>query len=146
MLRRNFTFVATLAFAIIYSGYPGPAYGELARPRPLFQFEMSAPEVARLETEIAKLKLGDSIEKVKKVLGKPSAEGNYFRKGIWSSTLVMKYLKYNLKVVKTDGKNIHDHVIALFFDASGSLIGAERWGYSKSKVDRTSFQIVEKIL
>ncbi|WP_426178378.1 hypothetical protein [Massilia sp. TWR1-2-2] len=107
---------------------------------------MSAPEVARLETEIAKLKLGDSIEKVKKVLGKPSAEGNYFRKGIWSSTLVMKYLKYNLKVVKTDGKNIHDHVIALFFDASGSLIGAERWGYSKSKVDRTSFQIVEKIL
>lgn len=151
MLLRIIQNIAIVAFAITHISPPAFAYGDdrSKKENIYFEFELSPKEVERLENGLAQLKLGDSIQKAKRLLGKPSSEGELYRKRVFGrSTFVSRYLYYNVKMVQVNGTNVRDHIIAIFFDYDGALVKAERLGYSKSgKVtDPKSFQIVEKIL
>lgn len=150
MFLRILQSVAILAFAITHISPPAFANGDGKSNKGSihFEFELSTEAVEHLEKGLAQLKLGDSVQRAKSLLGKPSDEGELYRKGVFRGTFVNKYLKYYVKLVEIDSKNLKDHVIVLYFDAGGALVKAKRLGYSKSSKapDPNSFQIVENIL
>lgn len=140
-----------LAFAIALSHPVRPLTVSVNHEKGIdyFEFELSPEEVERLEKGLTQLKLGDSVQRAKSILGKPSDEGELYRKHVVGrGTFVNRYLRYNVKLMRIGIMSLNDHVIALYFDSGGALVEAERLGYSRSgePTDPSSFQIVEKIL
>lgn len=114
-----------------------------------FEYEMSSKDAQKLESGVAGLKKGMSLDTVMIVLGKPDSERVlYTKKFFGGGKFVSKKITYVLKRVQINNNNVNDHVINLYFDRNNLLTEAERLGYSVTGVYEVlgGIQIREKIL
>src|SRR4051794_18241713 len=72
-----------------------------------FEYEMEIKEARKLEANVAKLKLGDSIDTVRSILGKPDYERILHTKQLLGGgRIVAKKLTYVIKRVHMDSDNV----------------------------------------
>ena len=105
----------------------------------MFEYSMSQTDIDRLESNLVRLTKGLSLGEVTSLLGKPAADGNIYRKGLFGKSQFVGYqIIYVLKKVRTNDDNVRDHTISILFDERGKLTRAVRRGYSKTR----SFKII----
>lgn len=93
-------------------------YADEAKSPVHYQYELNGKERDNLLEKLKTVKIGDSINAVKKVLGNPTQEENLIgKKGEFNSTV----LEYYLKRVDIHDSNINDQLVSLYFDKQGKL-------------------------
>lgn len=114
-----------------------------------FEYELTRKDAQKLESEVAGLTKGSSLDAVKSLLGKPDAERTLHTKQFFGGgRFVAKEITYVLERVHIGNDNVNDHVINLYFDKNNMLTEAERLGYSITGTYEIlgGVQIREKIL
>ena len=121
----------------------------VAQTQGKFEYEMTQDEIEALESKVAGLKKGASLNEVMSLLGKPTSEQVLHSKPLFGKgRFVARVFTYVLKRVRAKDTNVRDHVISISFDENGKLTRIARLGYSKTSTFKIvgGVQIVEVIL
>jgi hypothetical protein len=119
MQRINFILIGTAVLLGIGISYSLANTTSSTQSSQSFQFELAAEKKALLIKGLSLIKVGDSIERVKEVLGSPTADEELIGK---KGEFVSRVLDYYIKRVEANNVNIHDQMISFYFDRDGRLV------------------------
>ena len=120
-----------------------------AKPVEEFQYAMSQKNIDVIESKVAGLRKGTSLDDVRSLLGKPTSDRVlYSKRFVGKGRFIAHEIVYVLKRVRINGNNARDQMISIFFDEKGRLMKIARLGYSKTNSFKIigGTQIVEVIL
>lgn len=98
-----------------------PAAGAAAPPR-RYAFELNPAACEKLKRGLEVVRLGDTIMRVKQILGAPDEEMSISRPRIFQPfEFRFTVLDYHVKLVDMNSKNNFDERLELYFNQSGRL-------------------------
>lgn len=124
---RFFIFAGLLFFLTLSATNVRAAEAAKSKPPLSFAFERNDADVKRLAASLVEIKMGATLEEVKRKMGRPDAETTVFKPQVFGkNTFLFTRLDYFLKKVDLETDNVKDHKISLYFDENSNVFRISR--------------------